>query len=204
MRAEWLSLREHIARSVPDDHNSQPDRQNHLRQDPGERSKQGGTMNEIWLGTIPLFELFILAAGCWFYMWGGRSGKWKRRFIGSFICATAAWVGLLLMGRFKFLTLAAYPLLAIGFSLGYGADRLLTRVGQRFIIVVTTALTGVVMGLALGGSAWIVLPLQVFIGLGSMWLGLKNPIQAAAEEFFVCLLLTECLAMYPFITTIVK
>ncbi len=156
-------------------------------------------MNETWLGTIPLIEMILICIGCWFYMWGGRSGKWKRRFIGSFICSTALWVGLLLTGKFNWLALITYPLLAIGFSLGYGSEIPLTKVAKRTIVVLAVALTGILMAYILQGRAWLILPLQVFIGSGSIWLGVKNPLQAAPEEFFVCLLLTECLAMYPMI-----
>jgi len=156
-------------------------------------------MTETWIGTIPLFELLILAVGCWFYMLGGRSGKWRRRFIGAFICATAVWVGLLLMGLFRWAALGLYPLLIAGFCLGYGADVIFTKIVKRGIVVATLCLSGVLLACLLGGNAWWVLVLQVFIGTGSIFLGVKNPLQAAAEEFFVCLLLTECLIMYPLI-----
>ena len=125
--------------------------------------------------------------------------KWRRRFIGSLICATAVWVGLLLVGRFKWPVLGLYPLLMIAFSLGYGAEVLLDKIVKRGLVVACLCLSGVLMAYVLGGRSWQILPLQVFIGLGSIYLGVKNPIQAAGEEFFVCLLLTECLIMYPLI-----
>lgn len=156
-------------------------------------------MTETFLGTIPAIEAIILIVGCWLYMLGGRSMKWRRRFIGSLICATAIWVGLLLMGRFKWQALGIYPLLMIGFSLGYGAEVVFEKIIKRGLIVACLCLSGVLMAYVLGGKAWQILPLQAFIGLGSIYLGVKNPVQAAGEEFFVCLLLTECLIMYPLI-----
>jgi len=159
-------------------------------------------MSETWLGTIPAIQAIILIIGCWFYMSGGRSGKWKRRFIGSFICATALWVGLLLMGLFNPLSLLAYPLLIWGFCMGYGAEIPLTKVIKRLNIVLAVSSTGLLMCLILGGNAWVILPLQLLIAGGSIWLGVKNPLQAAPEEFFVCLLLTECLIMYPAVRAI--
>jgi hypothetical protein len=158
-----------------------------------------GKMTETWIGSIPAIEAIILVVGCWFYMWGGRSGKWKRRFLGAFICATAVWTGLLLTGLFRWASLGLYPLLMAGFSLGYGADTLGPKIVKRSIIVATLCASGALMAWILGGNAWWVLPLQGFIGIGSIYLGVKNPLQAAAEEFFVCLLLTECLIMYPMI-----
>lgn len=154
-------------------------------------------MTEIWLGTIPLIEAAILLVGCWLYQVGGRSGKWKRRFLGAFVCSLAVWIGLLLMGRFKWPALGLFPLISIGFSLGYGADLLWPKIVKRVSIVAFLCFSGALLAWVLGGKAWIVLPLQGFIGLGSVWLGVKNPLHAAAEEFFVCLLLTECLIMYP-------
>lgn len=156
-------------------------------------------MNETFLGSIPAIQAIILVIGCFLYMLGGRSGKWKRRFLGSFICATAVWVGLLLMGRFKWATLGLYPLLLGGFSLGYGADVIFIKIVKRGLIVAFLCLSGTLLAWCLGGRAWEILPLQAFIGIGSIYLGVRNPIHAASEEFFVCLLLTECLIMYPLV-----
>ena len=144
-------------------------------------------MSEIFIVTVAFIELIVLAIGCWCYMWGGRSGKWKRRFIGSLICSTAVWVGLLLMNRFSYWSLLIYPILAIGFSLGYGSDIEYEKFFKRLIIVVTICGAGLILTFILKGSSIYILPLQLLIACGSIWLGLKNPIQAAAEEFFACL-----------------
>jgi hypothetical protein len=167
----------------------------------GNKKKAKRPMTETWLGTIPVIESAILLVGCYLYMLGGRSGKWKRRVFGSLLCSTAVWVGLLLMGRFKWPVLGLYPLISIGFSLGYGADLTLTKIVKRGLIVAFLCLSGGLLAYILGGKAWMILPLQGFIGLGSVWLGVKNPLHAAAEEFFVCLLLTECLIMYPLVVS---
>lgn len=156
-------------------------------------------MNETWLGSIPAIQAVILVIGCFLYMLGGRNCKWKRRFLGSFICATAVWVGLLLMGKFRWATLGLYPLLMIAFSLGYGAEVIFTKIIKRGLIVAFLCLSGVLLAWSLGGRAWEILPLQAFIGIGSIYLGVRNPVHAASEEFFVCLLLTECLLMYPLV-----
>lgn len=155
-------------------------------------------MNETWLGTIPLIGLIIMAIGCWFYMLGGRDGKWKRRFIGSLITSTANWVESLLLATFNFWQLLVYPFTILYFSLGYGSDIPLTKIIKRSIVVICSLATGVVMCLTIGHTAWLILPLQVVIAAGSIWLGVRNPIPAAAEEFFVCLLLNLCNIMYPF------
>lgn len=161
-------------------------------------------MNETWIGTIAFIGAIINAVGCFCYMLGGRDGKWKRRFIGSLFCATAVWVESLLMGTFNYWQLFVYPLLMACFCLGYGSTVPLTKIIKRTIVVLCSLVSGLLMCLTIGGVAWLILPLQAMIATGSVWLGVKNPIQAAAEEFFVCLLLTECLLMYPFITLIIK
>jgi hypothetical protein len=157
-------------------------------------------MNETMIGTIALIGTIITAIGCWFYMWGGRDGKWKRRFIGSLICATAIWVESLLLGVFDIWQLLAYPILIGVFSLGYGSDVPLTKIIKRLIVVLGSLMVGVLMWLTIDNSALLILPLQFMIALGSVWLGVKNPVPAAAEEFFVCLLLTECNLLYPFVS----
>jgi hypothetical protein len=155
-------------------------------------------MNETWLGTIPLFGTILVAIGCWFYMLGGRDGKWKRRFIGSLICSSAIWLEALLLGVFHWIQLLVYPLLAICFSLGYGSDIPLIKVVKRTIVVVTSLLTGVLFCLTVGHTAWLILPIQAVVAAVTIWLGVKNPVPAAAEEYFICLLLTICNLLYPF------
>jgi len=161
-------------------------------------------MSETWLGTIPLIGLIVMAIGSWFYMSGGRNGKWKRRFVGSLLCASAVWIESLLLSVFNFWQLLVYPFTILYFSLGYGSDVLLTKIIKRLIVVIFSLATGIIMCLTIGGSAWIILPLQVVIAAGSIWLGIKNPIPAAPEEFFVCLLLNVCNIMYPFAAKLIS
>ena len=155
-------------------------------------------MDETLLGTIALIGTIILAFGCYLYMLGGREGKWKRRFVGSLIISSAVWIETLLLGYFNLWFLLVYPILATCFCLGYGGDSLPVKLFRRSLVVLYTLSIGVLFCLTIGGSAWVILPIQVVIGACSIWLGVKNPTPAAPEEFFVCLLLTECLLMYPF------
>lgn len=159
-------------------------------------------MTETFLGTIPLIGIIVLAVGCWFYMWGGRSDKWKRRFIGSLICSIAIWLESLILGNFSLLQLIAYPITILYFSLGYGASIPLNKLIKRSIVAICSILVGLLFCFTIGGKAWLILPLQVLIASGSIWLGIKNPLHAAPEEFFVCLLLTECNLMYPLIVSL--
>lgn len=156
-------------------------------------------MNETWLGTIPLFGLLGVAIGCWLYMWGGRSGKYRRRFIGAFVLATSLWLEFLLMGRFTPWLLLVYPLTIASFSMGYGADKLGAKILRRSIIVAASLASSVGICVLMGGNAWFVLPVEGVIALTTVYIGSKNPVQAAAEEYFVCLFLWAPKLMYPFI-----
>ena len=159
-------------------------------------------MNETLLGTVPVVGVLINTIGSWFYMLGGRSNKFLRRFIGSLICSTGIWVESLILGSFNWLHLLAYPFTIAYFSLGYGSDIPLTKIIKRSIVVLGSLLVGLIMCFTIGGKAWLILPLQALIASGSIWLGIKNPIPAAVEEFFVCFLLTLCNLMYPFVGAI--
>jgi len=143
--------------------------------------------------------MLCLTLACFFYAWGGRSGKWKRRFVGSFVLACGLNLLFAWRGIWSPWFLATYPLLAIGFSIGYGADSLDKKLIRRLIYAFGILSSGLLVAWVLGGNAWFVLIPHVGVGLWSIWLGIKNPIEAAAEETFICALLNICLLMYPFI-----
>lgn len=159
-------------------------------------------MNETFVGTIPLIGLIILAIGCWFYMLGGRSDKWRRRFIGSLICATAVWIESLIYGVFNFWLLVDYPLVIGQFVLGYGASITYKKVIKRSIVAVTSVASGLIMCIIFSGKAWLLLPIDVIVGVVSIWLGVKNPVPAPVEEFFICLFTRVTKLIYPFAGTI--
>ena len=156
-------------------------------------------MSEMSIGTLATIAIVGLALMCFMYMWGGRSGKWKRRFVGAFIGCVLVNALMVIRGLWSPWFLTLFPALSIGFHLGYGAEIPIVKVLKRTIYCLTICGSGLICALVLGGNAWLVLPLHVGVGLWSIWLGVKNPIEAAAEETFVCLLLNAGLIMYPFI-----
>jgi len=160
-------------------------------------------MNETMLCYIPFVGVIILSFACLLYAFGGRSGKWKRRFIGSLICATALWIEFLLMGLFQWVMLVIYPLTIGAFSLGYGSEIPFQKVVKRTVIVAASLFSSLGICLLIGGKAWLILPVEVLIAATSIWLGVKNPIQAAPEEFFICLFLWTPKLMYPFVGNII-
>ena len=141
----------------------------------------------------------VIVLASFFYSWGGRSGKWKRRFVGSFILACGVNVLLFWREMWSPWALATYPILAAGFSLGYGADMLIEKIIKRIIYASAVCFSGFVLAFVLGGNAWGVLIPHVGIAAWSVYLGTRNPIEAAAEEFFICMVLNLGLMMYPFI-----
>lgn len=140
-----------------------------------------------------------LVLASFFYSWGGRNGKWKRRFIASLILSCAVNGLLLWRGMWHPLALATYPLLSAGFSLGYGAEGIYNKFIKRLSYASAICLSGLILALALSGNAWFVLIPHAGIGAWSVYMGVRNPIEAAAEEFFICMILNLGLMMYPFI-----
>lgn len=155
-------------------------------------------MNEeiiIWQYAVAIFSL---ATGSVLYSLGGYRGKWKRRFVGSFIITAAfngvcAWRGL-----WSPWLLISFPVLIGAFCLPYGADTIFPKILKRTTVVLACLMTGLGFCILNGGNAWWVFVPHAGIGLWSVYLGVKNPIQARAEEGFICVLLCLGLMMYPF------
>ena len=155
-------------------------------------------MSEGSIGTAAAISVAGLALGSYFYMLGGRSGKWKRRFIGSAILAATVNASAIVLSIWTWKLLLIYPALAVAFHLGYGADTTLAKLLRRIIFVLGVLSAGAVAAWAL--HAWGVFPFHALVAVGSIYLGVKNPIHAAAEEVFVCTSLNLGLCAYPFVS----
>lgn len=141
---------------------------------------------------------FALVLSSFFYSWGGRAGKWRRRFLASFILACTVNGLCALRGIWSPWMIAVYPLLAVAYSLGYGAEDAWYKIVRRSIYASAVLMSGLLMAVLLGGNAWwVLLPHGVCGGL-SVYLGTKNPLPAAAEEFMVSMVLGLFLITYPF------
>ena len=156
-------------------------------------------MSEIGIGTLASASIVGLALGCFLYMLGGRSGKWKRRFVGSLVIATTVNACSYFMGNWSWHLILVYPALCIGFSLGYGADTLPLKILRRSIFALGVVGAGLVFCFTLGGKAWLVFTPHLGVALWTVFIGIKNTIHAAAEETFICLLLNAGLLIYPFV-----
>ena len=103
------------------------------------------------------------------------------------------------MHNFYWWYLAIWPLLAIGFSLGYGADIIWEKILKRTIFALMVLSSALLCAVVVGGNGWLLLVYCVGVGLWSVWLGVTNPVAAAGEEFFVCMTLCLGLMGFPFI-----
>lgn len=156
-------------------------------------------MNESVIGWTAAGSLGGLALACGLYMQGGRKHKWIRRFLGSLVLASTVILSSIVMGIFDWWMMAVYPCLAFGFSLGYGGDDFAEKFWRRLSFALGVTSAGLTMALILGGNAWWVLAPHLGIAVWTVFLGIKNPLHAAAEEAFVCGVLNIMLCAYPFI-----
>lgn len=156
-------------------------------------------LSEYFIGYTACGALAGLVAASVFAMLGGRSGKWKRRFIASFIISADVWVSSILMHVFSFWSLLLYPLCFGQFSLGYGETGPIPKPVKRLIVVLTSCLCGLIFCLVFGGNTWWALLLQFIVGSGTVMFAMKNPFHAAAEEALVCFLNNIIVVMYPFL-----
>lgn len=157
-------------------------------------------MTEFSIGLMASLTVLGMVLSCFFYMWGGRSGKWKRRFIGSFILALTVNLASYAMDNWNPWFLIIWPILIIAFSKGYGGEILSEKLIRRTIYCLGVVSAALPFCIILGGQTWFILIPHAGLGAWSIYLGIKNPVHAAAEEVFVCGVLNFGLCMYPFTT----
>lgn len=151
----------------------------------------------IWIASL---GFVLLNIGCVFYALGGRDGKWKRRFIGSLIVSSAVFLEFILLHKFNWWLLAIYPLTIGAFVLGYGADTLGLKVWKRSVVVLASLCSGLLLAFLVGsGQVWWLFGMECVIASMSIVFGVVNPIQASAEEFFICACLWMPKLFYAFV-----
>lgn len=140
-----------------------------------------------------------LVISCFLYSLGGRSGKWKRRFIASAILTATINILSVLLNKWNPWMLAVYPILVTGFSLGYGGtDNLAVKIFKRSYCALVICMAGLLLAFLIGGNAWWVFVAHIITAGISVFLGTKNFLPAAVEEFAICLVLNLFLITYPF------
>lgn len=155
-------------------------------------------MSERFIGYLAVGGLLGVVIACALYMEGGRSNKIIRRLGGAFVLALTVNIISVILKNWSPWFLIFLGSLFGGFSMGYGANIGYQKIIRRAIYAICICASGLVFCFVLGGNAWVILPLHVGVGAWSIWLGVKNPVPAAAEEPFICALLNLGLVMYPF------
>lgn len=146
-------------------------------------------MSEMTIGTLAVVALLICVVDCFFWMWGGRKGKYKRRYIGSAIQTAGINVLALICGTWAWqFALAIGPEIGSR-SMGYGGDSTGEKVIRRSVFALCSLLAGAVLawGCGFDGKAITLLICQGVVSTVTIILGVKNPLPAAVEEVFVCI-----------------
>jgi hypothetical protein len=138
-------------------------------------------MTENTLQWIAFLKLISVAIYSLFYGFGGISGKWKRRYIGS------AYLTLLIVGfsvwmqTFSWYYLLTFPLLVASTSIGYGADTTMEKVVKRSYCGLAYAFSTVPVFIV--KMNWELFILHILLCLiTSIVLGVRNPFDNARAE----------------------
>lgn len=136
-----------------------------------------------------VLKLLLLGFFCFFYILGGRSDKWLRRYFGGMGFGLGMIALSLLMGRFKWGSLLlpfVYPALL---TLDYGSDVILGKVLKRGLYGLAFGLVGLFCGFIYGVPYLGVVQLLIAVA-ASIFLGVFNPVRAVDEEAMIALAIT--------------
>ena len=156
-------------------------------------------MSEYTIGWLASLSGVGLVASSTFYWKGGRSKKWLRRWLGSFVMALTIWLVANGMGNFSPWMFLLYPILVLGYSLGYGGVQVGEKLIRRCIYAGTILCSGLLMAILIGGHAWSIFGAHVLMASLTVNMAYFNPVPAASEEYFVSMFLNLALCIYPFI-----
>ena len=146
-------------------------------------------MTEMTLGALAVIALGICVIDCFFWMWGGRSGKWKRRYLGAAIQTLGINILSLIIGTWVWQFILALGPEIGSRTMGYGGDTQGEKIMRRTVFAVGSLTVGVILawGLDFNGKTITLLICQAIASVVSIILGIRNPLPAAVEEVFVCL-----------------
>lgn len=146
-------------------------------------------MSEFNLGTLAVIALGICVVDCFFWMWGGRSGKWKRRFIGAGIQTLGINILAVITGTWVWQFLLSLGPEIGSRSMGYGGDTTSEKILRRSVFALGSLGVGAILAWGVGfhsKAVWLLVGQGIASGV-SIILGVKNPFPAAVEEVFVCI-----------------
>lgn len=157
-------------------------------------------MQEITITHLAGLSGVALVLSSWLWSIAGRDGTPKalRRFGSTGIMAATVMCLCIVMGLWSWWMLLTYPVMLVS-CMGYGGNSFIEKVIRRVLFALAITSVGILYALILGGNAWWVYALHIGVAAWTVYLGVKNPVYAAAEEFFIAFLLYLGLMMYPFI-----
>jgi len=142
-------------------------------------------------------RLGLLATFVMFYVIGGRSGKWLRRYLGSIIftlglCGIARFGG----GDFSPWQLVLVGLYPLVLSMGYGGNTSGEKLRRRATYGIAIGSVGLLAGFLFGVPVmgWLQLAFALSV---SLVMGLKNPTSAVLEEATIALSSVGIVAFMP-------
>jgi hypothetical protein len=146
-------------------------------------------VSEFNLGLLASIGLAICVIDCFLWMWGGRQGKWKRRYVGAALQTLGVNILSLIIGTWVWQFLLALGPEIGSRSMGYGGDTTSEKVMRRAVFATGSLAAGAILAWGMGftGKAITLLICQAVASIVSIILGVKNPLPAAVEEVFVCL-----------------
>ena len=148
-------------------------------------------MSELTLGFFAVMALLICVVDCFFWMWGGRAGKWRRRYIGSGIQMSGINILALICGTWAWQFAVALIPEVISRTFGYGGDSTKEKLTRRSIFAIGSLAAGAMLAWTANFSSGAITLLicQALASVISIIIGVKNPLPAAVEEVFVCMTL---------------
>jgi len=155
--------------------------------------------DELWIGTSFVLSLIPFIVYVYCYMAGGRSGKWKRRYVGPIFLSLSILTANLLLGRpFMWEALLIYPLYVYNLSLGYGHRSNIwyrTSWFRRANYVLTNFTIGVLFFFLIDTDPWI-LAVHFSLCVVQYITGTKGILIAAIEEAMLAILMGVPMYLY--------
>ena len=140
-------------------------------------------MTEFKLGTLAVIALGVCVIDCFFWMWGGRHGTWKRRYIGAIIQGLGVNILSLITGTWAWQFALALGPEAGSRSMGYGGDTTSEKILRRSVFAICSLAAGAILawGVGFSGKTITLLICQAVASVVSIVLGVKNPLPAARQ-----------------------
>ena len=138
-------------------------------------------MQENLLQIVSSLKLVTVVIFATLYGFGGISGKWKRRVLGSLLYTISVLGFSLWLGSFSFLYLLIFPVLFGALSIGYGADKLSEKLIKRSRYGLICAIASLPIFIIQGSWSLLILHILIVVTT-SVVAGVWNQTSSARAE----------------------